>query len=101
MDTLNVAQFKNTPNADLIKALEQILAKARLGQIIDGVFVGAGYQSSGRQDWFHHFSIERDDDVVAFVGELDLFKDILKANVHNTRNRAVAAAHTTSLSGLL
>jgi hypothetical protein len=92
---------KIQPNQALIKALEVTLAKARSGTLTDGVIVGVGYAGDGRQEWFHHFSIERDEDVVTFIGELDLFKDVLKASAHNTRNRAAAVKGVKGLSGAL
>jgi hypothetical protein len=92
---------KMRPNQKLIEALKTMLAKAQLGEIIDGVLLGKGYADPGGQEpWFHHFSIERDEDVVTFVGELDIFKDVLKANVHNARNRAASVGRIKSIGGL-
>ncbi len=85
-----VGMPKVQPNQNLIKCLEMMLAKVKAGLIHDGILVGIGYDGSGRQEWFHHYSIERDDDVPVMIGELDLFKDVLKANVHNARNRAMS-----------
>lgn len=99
METLNLAKAR--PNPELIKGLELALAKARLGEITDGIFIGKGYNDPGGQEpWFHHYSIERDEDMVLFVGELDIFKDALKANVHNTRNRAAGVGRIKSIGGL-
>jgi hypothetical protein len=98
---INIMMPKIQPNQALIKALEVMLAKARSGTITDGLLLGADYAGDGRQEWFHHFSIERDEDVITFVGELDIFKDVLKASVHNTRNRAAAIKGVKSMSGAL
>ena len=91
---------KIQPNQALIKGLEQMLAKAKAGAITDGILVGVGYTGDGRQDWFHHYSIEREDDVVTMIGELGLFTDGLKVSVHNTRNRAASIGGVRGLSAL-
>ena len=89
---------KTQPNQALINGLEQMLAKARVGAITDGMIVGIGYQGDGRHEWFHFYSIERDDDVATMIGEIDLYKDVLKASVHNTRNRAASIARVKGVS---
>jgi hypothetical protein len=92
---------KVRPNQELIEGLKAILAKAQLGEITDGVFIGRGYTDPGGQEpWLHHYSIERGEDMVLFIGELDVFKDVLKASVHNTRNRAAAISRVKSIGGL-
>ena len=91
---------KVQPNQTLIKCLEMMLAKVRAGLIHDGVVIGIGYDGSGRQEWFHHYSIEREDDVPIMIGELDLFKDVLKANVHNARNKAATVGKLKDMSGV-
>jgi hypothetical protein len=92
---------KVRPNQDLIEGLKAALAKAQLGEITDGVFIGRGYADSGGQEpWMHLYSIERHEDMVLFVGELDVFKDVLKASIHNTRNRAAAISKVKSIGGL-
>ncbi len=88
---------KVQPNQNLIKCLEMMLAKVKAGLINDGVLVGVGYDGSGRQEWFTHYSIERDEDVPLLVCELDLFKDVLKANMHNTRTKAMSVGKIKEL----
>jgi 4-aminobutyrate aminotransferase-like enzyme len=91
---------KVKPNQALIQGIETMLTRARAGLITDGVMVGVGYTGDGRQDWFHHYSIEREDDMVTMIGELDLFRDGMKVAVHNTRNRAASIAKVKGVSGV-
>jgi hypothetical protein len=87
------------PNQALIKGLEAMLAKAKSGAITDGILIGVAYDR-GSDEWFHHYSIERNDDIPLMIGELDLFKDILKAAVHNARNRAASLTKVKGFSGV-
>ncbi len=87
------------PNQDLIKGLEMMLARARSGAITDGIMIGISHEQS-QQDWFHHYSIARNEDIPMMIGELDLFLDVLKAAVHNARNKAAALMKVKGISGV-
>jgi hypothetical protein len=101
MNLIQAGTPKVRPNQDLIEALKVILAKAQLGEVTDGIFIGRGYADSGGQEpWVHHYSIERGEDMILFIGELEVFKDVLKVSVHNTRNSAAAISQVKSIGGL-
>jgi hypothetical protein len=87
------------PNQDLIKGLETMLAKAKIGAVTDGVLIGISHDKSG-DDWFHCYAIDRNEDIPIMIGELELFLDVLKATVHNARNKAAALSKVKGISGV-
>jgi hypothetical protein len=84
------------PNPDLIRILTTLLAKVRAGEITDAVIIGC---SSDYREWLHHYSVAEHENMTTMLGELDLFKDVMKAQVHKTRSQAAAIKNTGSVMG--
>ena len=84
------------PNPELIRTLVTLLAQARSGEMTDAVIIAS---SSDHTVWMHHYTVAEHDDMTTMIGELDLFKDVMKAAVHQTRSKAAEIRNTGSISG--
>ena len=87
-------------NPALVKALTELLAKARVGKITDAVIIGVGYSGADPDEWYHFYTVEKVEDMPTIIGEMELLKDALKANVHQSRAKAQVLKNTTHFSGL-
>ena len=87
-------------NPALVKALTELLGKARVGKITDAVIIGVGYSGADPDEWYHFYSVEKVEDMTTILGEMSLMEDALKANVHQSRAKAQVLKSTTHFSGL-
>lgn len=86
-------------NGKLVEAAARFLADCRSGAVTDAAIVGTNPGSSPAY-WFHHYSVQADEDMVQMVGEVTLFLDEMRASVHATRRAAATVAGAGSISGL-
>jgi hypothetical protein len=84
------------PNPDLVKMLALLLAKARSGEVTDAVIIAC---SADYTEFMHHYSVAEHENMTTMIGELDLFKDVMKGQVHQTRAKAALIKNTGSLAG--